>query len=243
MPNTNTRSWPIRGAHGLTLGGYHTFRDWSMIAEEIPVFAMPEPKTNFVEVAGMDGALDYTEVLGNVTYKNRKGSVNFLVLNDTQWQAAYSAIAMATHGKRLNCILDDDPNYFYTGRFAINKWQSERDYSRIVIDYDLDPYKYPIDSTISHDWLWNDLFDTTIYYGTFDVTTSKQRNLINPSGSNVTPTFVCSDDFVVAFNGVNYPLDTGTTSQPGFVLAPGDNYMTFYGTGRVMVDYSIGKSL
>ena len=230
---------------GVTIGGKHSYNYFKMLPKSKLVFVRPKAKLNTIDVPGMDGVLDYSNILtGNMTYENRKGTLEFYMQTKADYLAKYSECMTFFNGSARNAILDDDPNYFYTGRFTVEDFRPYgREGSKVLITYDVDPYKYPIDSTISHDWLWNDLFDTTIYYGTFDVTTSKQRNLINPSGSNVTPTFTCSDDFVVAFNGVNYPLDTGTTSQPGFALAPGDNYMTFYGTGRVMVDYSIGKSL
>lgn len=243
---SNTRNWPVRSAHSMTIGGYHTFRDWYMVPEEgeIPVFNPPPARINMVEVPGMNGSLDYTDVLtGAPSYGNRTGSFSFLVLDDIAWPTAYSAIMTAIHGKKLNCVLDDDPNRFYTGRFTVNEWKSNRGYSRIVIDYNVDPYKYPFDSTISHDWLWNDLFSNIIYYGTFDVSGSVARNLINPSGSAITPKITCSAAMTVTKGGTTYSLPAGTTTAPGFNLAPGDNNMTFTGTGRVEVDYAIGKEL
>ena len=143
MPNT--RNWPVRGAHGMALGQYHTFTDWSLVPEEIPVFNPPPVRTNFVEVPGMDGLLDYTTVLtGSPNYGNREGSFNFIVLPDLDWAVAYSTIATAIHGKKLGCILDDDQSYFYSGRFWIDSWKSKRGYSRIVLNYNVDPYKYLI---------------------------------------------------------------------------------------------------
>ena len=241
MPNT--RNWPVLSAHSMTIGGKHTFRDWYMVPEEIPVFQPPPVKQNRIDVPGMDGDLDLTEIFGDVSYGNRVGSISFVVLDDITWATAYSTVLNFLHGQRLNCILDDDPTFFYSGRFAVNKWKSEREYNRIVIDYILDPYKYTNTRTGSMDWLWNDLFNTTIYYGTFDVAGTKARNLINPSGSAVTPEITCSAAMTVTFGGHTYSLPAGKTTAPGFQLQPGDNQMTFTGTGRVLVDYAAGMQL
>lgn len=241
MANQN---WPIRSAHSMTIGGHHTFRDWSMVPEEIPIIAPPPVMENYVDVPGMDGMLDYSDVLtGRPSYGRRTGSLNFIVMDGGDWPASYHAALTALHGQKLNCILDDEPEYFYTGRFSVNKQESSRGYSRIVIDYDLDPYRYPVDTSIAHDWLWNNLFDIIIYYGSFKVDTTVERTLINPTGSNIIPTFTCSAPITVTFNGNTYTLPKGTTSSPGFYLSPGDNIMTFSGTGRVSVDYALGKTL
>lgn len=240
MPNT--RNWPIRSAHSMTIGGKHTFRDWYMVAEAIPVFQPPSPRENLVEVPGMSGVLDYSDVLtGTPTYGNRTGSFSFIVMDGGNWTSIYHTVLNFLHGQKLNCILDDEPDYFYTGRFSVNEQESKKEYSRIVIDYNVDPYKYPIDHTLSHDWLWNDLFSNVIYYGIFDVSGTVARNLINPSGSSITPKFTCSSAMTVTKGGSTYSLPAGTTTSPGFSLSPGDNQMTFAGNGRVEVDYSLGN--
>ena len=147
------------------------------------------------------------------------------------------------HGKELRCILDDDPLFFYQGRFAINQWKSMEGISTIAIDYNLDPYKYTLSSTADLDWLWDSPLNTIIYYGTFDVSGSKARNLINPSATSLVPTFTCSAAMTVTKGGATYNLPLGTTTTPGFSLSPGNNNMTFTGNGRVLVDYSSGKQL
>lgn len=239
----NTRSWPRIAAHSLTIGGKHTFRDWSMIPKNIPVFAPAMPKTNYIDVPCSNGVLDYTEVNGPVVYENRKGSFEFIVLDAEQWASVYSAVMAHIQGKRLNCILDDDPEHFYTGRFAVNKWQSLKAHSTIVIDYNVEPYKHGVRTTGGHDWLWNELFDNVIYYGSFNVDGSKVRNLINPSGLKMQPVFTCSSAMFVDFGDTVYTLPRGKTEMSGIILESGDNIMTFRGSGTVLVDYDAGAIL
>lgn len=239
--------WPTCAGHGMTIGGKHTLNDWGLMmvnGEEKPVFASAVPEVNYESIPGATGALDYTEILaGIIPYRDREGSFTFTLMPGITFESARSEIANFLAGQRMNCVLDDDPNYFYTGRFWLDEAASNKGYGTIVISYRVDPYKYSNQRTGSMDWLWNDLFDTTIYYGTFSVNGTKQRNLINPSGSAVTPKFTCSSAMTVTIGNRTYQLPQGTTETPGFSLAVGDNLMTFAGSGNVLVDYALGKSL
>lgn len=237
--------------NGATFGGgyggaaeKHTYDDFGMIPKSKITINPPAVKTEYVDIAGGDGRLDYTQALtGNIAYDNRTGSIEFLVLNPASYATTYSLLMGYFHGKYMNMVLDDDPTFFYQGRFAVNSWKSKEGASTIVLDYDLEPYKKMVTNTAAMDWLWDDLFNIVIYYGTFDVDGSKARTLINPTNANITPKITCSAAMTVSFNGSTYSLPAGTTTTPGFVLYPGDNVMTFSGTGRVVVDYTVGAIL
>lgn len=236
--------------NGATFGGgavgvsKHTYTDFNMIPKSKITFNPPSVKSQYIDITGANGRLDYTQLLtGNIAYDNRIGTIEFVVLTPSSYASVYSQLLAYFHGKETRVILDDDPNYYYQGRFFVNQWKSQEGASTIAIDYSLDPFKYSLDTTASHDWLWNDLFDTTIYYGTFAVSGSKVRNLINPSPTAVTPKFICSSLMQVDFNDITYILQEGETSTPGFTLAQGNNIMTFRGNGNVLVDYTIGVIL
>ena len=224
----------------------NTWETWGLIPNSRPAIAPPPVKTHYIDIPG-GGRLDYTEVLtGAPAYGPRTGSWEFTVTDRRgDWVDTYSDVLAKVHGKRTRIILDDDPGFFYDGRVMVNDWKSQEYYSSIVLDYDVEPYKYAVaGSSGEHDWLWDDLFSNIIYYGTFDVSGSVARNLINPSDQRVTPKFTCSAPITASFvGGGSYSLPAGTTASPGFSLAPGDNQMTFSGTGRVYVDYSLGQRL
>lgn len=130
--------------HSVTIGSKNTFTDWHLVPDSRPVINMPEPYTDFVEIPGMSGTLDLSETLtGYPTYKNREGELKFHVLNGYNWIDIYSSIAAYIHGKRLKLVLEDDPNWYYEGRFSVKEWESNNDgtWSDITIGYNLDPYK------------------------------------------------------------------------------------------------------
>lgn len=230
--------------HSVIIGGHDTYTEWGLVPKNRLHVAQPEVKTNFIDVPGGDGQLDYSDVLtGKIRYGRRTGSWEFWLKPGESWVDVYTDILMTLHGQSERLVLSDDPDYFYSGRVSINDWKSEEKNSTIVLDYNLDPYKYISDSTKGYDWLWNDLFDNIIYYGTFDVDGTKARNLINPSRLEISPTFICSAQMTVTFDDVDHVLVEGENKSDAIVLQPGDNKMTFKGTGRVLVDYALGKSL
>ena len=229
--------------NGGTFGGKHTYNDFGLIPKSKITFAPPDVKTTYIDVPAANGVLDYTSLMtGMIPYSNRQGTLEFIVLTSQSYATVYSELLQHFHGQKMNIILDDDPHFFYTGRLFVNKWKSVEGASTIAIDYDLEPYKKLIESTGNIDWLWNELFDNTIYYGIFDVEGTKPRNLINPSNTTIFADFVCSSGMTVNFKNMTYILPRGT-SQAAFELDPGDNIMTFSGNGRVLVDYTLNAVL
>ena len=104
--------------YGVTLGGKHTYRDWGLLPKTRPTIAPPKVRTNYVDVPGLDGALDLSEALtGRVGYQTRDFSAEFIVIDArNRWDALYSEILDTLHGQRVNIILDQDPGYFYRAR-------------------------------------------------------------------------------------------------------------------------------
>jgi len=127
-----------------SLGVYtNTWSDWHLIPISRPFVSLPSLNSKTVEIPGRNGSVDLTEVLtGAPTYSNRKGSWEFYVMHDewNSWSETLSTIASALHGKWLQIILEDDPNYYYEGRLKVG-WNPGKDYSTITIEYDLSPYK------------------------------------------------------------------------------------------------------
>ena len=42
----------------------------------------------------------------------------------------------------MKMFLEDDPNYYYYGRFFFKEWRSEANFSKVVIEYQVAPYRY-----------------------------------------------------------------------------------------------------
>lgn len=142
--------------HSVTFGKKNTWDDWRLVPASRPVFNPPAQKVKTVDIPGGNGVIDLSQALtGYPVYQNRTGSIEFVVMNDfKRWHVAYSDILNYLHGQNMRAVLEDDPEYFYEGRFTVNAWKSEKDWSRIVIDYDVGPYKWSVDSS-TDEWRWD----------------------------------------------------------------------------------------
>lgn len=238
----------------------YSFFDAQLIPASRPLIKSPEVKKQYVDIPGSNGSLDYTEALNGLLYNNRKGSWEFYVNNNYQvddghWNRVYSDLLDRIHGKYFDHIwLEDDyredldgPDYYYTGRVFVNEWRSDPQFSKIVLDYDLDPYKIPTPEPGKEvsDWLWNDLYGekdvNPIRYGKFKVDGTKDRTILGSPGGTIVAT--ASTVMSVALpNGQSVPLPANTPTS--FLLsARGRDRLTFTGYGTVVLSYDRGPTL
>lgn len=250
--------------HSVTFGEKNTWDDWRLVPSSRPVFNPPAQKTKTLEIPGGDGVIDLSQSLtGYPVYQNRTGSIEFIVMNDFKaWHMAYSDIMDYLHGQTLRAVLEDDPEYFYEGRFTVNSWKSEKDWSRITIDYDVGPYKWSVLSSID-DWLWDPFnFQNGVIrpmlFKNIAVTTTRRSIALKAAlfgRAPVCPTFQVStsDGRGVHIRFVNQTLGLdetklltdGTLQIPEFVFF-GDLGATLElwcdnGTGTVSVDFRQGR--
>lgn len=149
--------------HSINIGEKNTFDDWHLIYPGRPSVNPPQPKLNYVDVLGKSGSLDYTEALTKTPrYSDREGTWEFVILNPgdveqyvldsdhpitNSWDL-YSEIMTYCNGKYFEKIwLEDDPDYYYSGRVWISGMQTGSSWSRITLSYHLEPFKYRMTGT------------------------------------------------------------------------------------------------
>lgn len=231
--------------HSITFGDKNTFDDWHLIPTSRPVIMPPPLRSHTVDIPGGFGSLDLTEALtGYPLYDNRTGSLEFAVVNDkwSDWSLAYQTILNYLHGRRMKMTLEDDPSYYYIGRFSVDNWSSGENYSTITINYDLYPYKKQIVST-SEKWLW-DPFDFVYGYiaDYFNLTVNRSLSvLIKACGEPTIPVITSTAAMTVTVNGKTYDLVAGRNYITSLVAPPNtDTTYTFSGNGIISVDYRGG---
>lgn len=238
--------------HSITFGDKNTWDDWHLIPESRPLFLPPDTKTKFVDIPGADGHLDLTEALtGEPLYETRTGSITFYVMNGYwAWNEAYSTIMNYLHGQKMQAYLEDDPGFYYEGRFYINEWSSEKDYSKIVIDYNVSPYK--IDMYSSKDkWLWDPFnFNTGIVRDYSNVRIEGTHEIIMyGSRKTIMPKFIIQLDnpsnlMTLQWSempGKSYPLSMGEYKIPDIKVKNTISTLTFTGNGVISIDYRGGS--
>lgn len=219
----------------------HTSLDWFLIPTERPSIDKATVKEHYIDIPGKNGGLDLTESLtGYPLYNYIEGSFEFTILNDRKlpvlnsigelvkekdisWEVLNRDIRGFLNGKECFMMLEDDPSWYYKGRFTVGRYDaSEPANSKIVIEYKVEPFK-KLSSYIYNPSPLNVFFDTMsiakddlaeltmsflnkteteLYYGVTKSYYGTNRGEL-PCGSEVVPiTFIFDsplDDYNVTF--------------------------------------------
>lgn len=244
----------------ITFGDKNTWDDWKILPTERPVFAPPKPKTTYIDIPGGNGTLDLSESLtGYPVYENRTGSFKFRVMNDyVPWYERYSEIMNYLHGRVMNAVLADEPNYFYNGRFTVDNWESGNTWSIITIGYNVNPYKWVLSSS-TEPWIWDSfnfstgiITDTTftdIYINSPSVWIDKSFKSDFFGTVPISPTIIVSNSsnlnvrYVNEYLGIDSTivLSDGNNKIPDFIFYGLNSYtLKFKGVGTVSIDFRKG---
>ena len=125
----------------------HTYNDWGLVPKTRFKVSPAEPKYNYVELAGSDAIIDLTESLtGYVCYKMRSCEITFSIVgNRSDWSDIYSTIQNYLQGEKLKVISDEDPDWYWTGRFQVSDWDTVQKIGEITISGTVEPYKIKVD--------------------------------------------------------------------------------------------------
>lgn len=210
--------------HGITFGTKHSYRDFGLVPTSRPVFQPPEPDRQTITIPGRNRPLDLSRALtGEMTYKEREGSFEFLVPKNKKWHEVYSQVMNELHATNQKVILDDDPGYYYDCYIAVNEWKSSETYSTIAITALAYPYKRKISETK----ITKVLTSTAIQINC--------ENLKEP----VVPIVKTTGNAKLEMNGKNISLNAGIHAVD-FVLTAGNNIIKASGTGTIEIIYREG---
>ena len=218
---------------GTNIGGgfvRHTFLDWFLSPVERFSIDKAEVKENYIDIPGSNGGLDLTESLtGYPLYNYIEGSFEFNILNerklpilnnkgeqisevDISWETLNRDIRSFLNGKQMYMLLEDDPSWYYYGRFSVERYNaSESMNSKIKISYKVYPFKRLIRFKKNLDEYKNIYFDSIALfdsevnnlYASFWI---KRDFLLYPVAS-------ISEPYVTAFLGEGpYDLPCGNES-------------------------------
>lgn len=167
----------------------NTWEDWGLIPSSRPTLPHPQQKTNVVDIPNQNGALDLSwSVNPYPVFGTRDGSFEFIYNPVFQklenrfkpWLVLYSEISEFLHGRKLRMVLEDDPSYYYEGRFWVESWNSNTDGSgsTITIGYSVEPFKMSILSSLD-EWEWDpfNFYNGTITPSTFTINLGDRKTI------------------------------------------------------------------
>lgn len=224
------------GSNAVIFDDVNSWEEWGLVPASRPTVVMPTVRTNTIEIPGMNGILDLSDVpLGYPTYGTRNGSWTFNVAHDKtgySWDVTYSKIATALHGRKVRCILLEDKSFYYEGRVAVGDWNTGNTFSTVSIKYDFAPYKL-MRWTTTEDWLWNpfDFVNGVIMQSSFKdipIEAGSQNHIVFTQDfvgmAPVCPVFTVSADSGTTSMGIAI-TNTGISDTPKtFTLSNGLNY-------------------
>lgn len=142
----------------------------------------------------------------------------------------------------MNAVLEDDPTYYYSGRFSVNAWKSDAQRSQIVIDYEVGPYKMYAASNPK--WLWDTFnFEEDIIRDYRNLQVKGSRVVpVQGDQMSVIPTIITTaSGMKVKIDNVTYSLAKGSNYNTAIVIEQGIKEWTFTGNGSVTIDVVGGK--
>lgn len=137
----------------------NSWTDFLLVPTSRPVVSLPEGQEFTQEIPGRNGKIDFQNyIVPQTVFKNRIGEFEFLIDHDNDnyrsWTTTKNEIVDFMHGKWLRMILEDEPDFYYEGRFYIKEWKNNSDWSTLTISYDLDPVKKSVIASTDA-WKWD----------------------------------------------------------------------------------------
>ena len=214
-------------ARGTSFGGLHSHRDLGLIQQSVDV-QPAKPKLNFVNIPGADGSKDLSaQPSGRVPFEDRTLTWTFALYPGDNWEAKYTEVSNALNGVFCHITLDSDPEYYYLGRLAMDKYKKDGLLRQITVKATCRPFKYKQEETEVQASL------TTAYQ------TLNLRNGRKP----VVPTITVSAETTIEWEGDAFTLSAGTHRILNIELQEGDNPLrakVASGTGSIAVNYQEG---
>lgn len=229
---------------GVKFDDIHTHEKWGLILTNTEI-SFPEPKKETVDIPGADGELNFSKSLtGDIKYKNRTLTFTFVTTERYNlWKSLISDISNYLHGQDFEkIILDEDTSFYYKGTAEVNQFKSNKSLGTIVIECEVDPYKYDLCSS-DEDWLWDPFdFETGIINETKDLTVNGELEVkIIGRRKRVVPIFHCENPLKLIFNEQEYLLPAGTHYSADIEICEGENILKFIGNGTVTIEYRGGS--
>lgn len=214
-------------ARGTDFGGVHSLRDLHLVQAAVSV-EPAKPKTNFINIPGADGSKDFSESpAGRVVFNTRKITWTFKLYPRDSWVEKYTQVSNAINGKACRITLDDDPDYYYQGRVAVDKHAADGILHTITVTATCQPYKLRQAETSVSEAL----------------TTSYKALSLHSDRMPVVPTITLTAASTLLWKGQTFSLSAGTHRVLDILLTEGENVLqakTTTGTGEITVTYQRG---
>lgn len=220
-------------ARGTDFGGIHSSTDLRLIQQSVEV-QPAKPKLNIVDVPGADGGKDFSEQpAGRVVYNDRTVTWIFALYPGDNWGAKQREVSNALNGRRCRITLDSDPDYYFDGRLAVDKYEADRALRQITVEALCRPYMLKQQETAVR--------------GTLPANHAPISLTLHNKRKQVVPTITLDVAAAITFGSLSYALPAGTHKLLDIVLQPGVNRLSAHSTetvttaGEITITYQEGS--
>ena len=208
------------------LDKFNTWYDWRLILTAKNI-AFAEPKTNLVELDGMSGSLDLSEVLtGEITFENRVITASFWTNNGTyqEREKLLRDVTVAIHGKKIKVVEPDDPDHYFLGRAKITAKNNTIPYLVFTIEINCEPWRYAVSEANRTVEVRNENIPTYVI-------------IRNTGVKTLIPEITVNGLVTIKYNDITTTLTYGTYKIPDIKLKQGVNSIEVSGDGSVTFKY------
>lgn len=209
----------------FVLDDCNTWYNWGLIVTAKDI-TPPEPKTNYVELDGMNGSLDLSESLtGEVVFKDRTLTASFWTDkgNRKDRESLLRYIQSRLHGKKVRIIEPDNPDHYFIGRVKVKSPTNTLPYMTFSIEATCEPWRYANQETER--------------YVTVNGTTPVAVVINNSGVKTLLPIVTVTGSVKIEYNGAVINLSDGSYRITDIKLRQGVNVINVSGRGSVTFSY------
>lgn len=207
---------------GISANGKHSYEDFGLVVAERTI-SLPQPNSITESVPYQNGEYDFSDINGEVTYKNRDIKYSFSIAELTTEEMEKKKRNFSTWIKSIvnTKIYDDyDPEYYFYGSLKSFSWKEDFGPGTIEVVFSVYPYKYSIEKT-------------TI---ALEVDGELETILNTDSAHQVIPKIITNAEMVIERDNTSIAIGNGTYYDLEFVLYPTNNFK-FIGTGTITFEF------
>lgn len=215
-------------ARGTDFSGIHSHRDLHLIQQSAEVDPA-EPKLNLIDIPGADGSKDMSEQpAGRVVYHDRIITWTFALYPGDDWSAKQRQVSNALNGRRCRITLDENPNFYFSGRLTVAKHKKDMTLRQITVEAICSPYMLKQQETVRVE----------------NVSTAERQIFMPNEFKPVIPLITTTAETVIGWQGGSFTLNPGSHRILDIQFSEGVNILTAKttgGTGTLTFTYQEGS--
>jgi hypothetical protein len=212
---------------GVYFDDIHSFHDLNLILSSVDI-SPAKPKLNLLDIPGGDGSLDFTEVHGEVKFKDRDCSFVFTVnpAEAMTFEEKKTQVSNILNGTRRKITLDKDSGYYYDARITVDDYLQDRNLKQITVTATAKPYKLKQNETVV----------------AVNLTSDEQDVILTNGRKSAIPIITCTDDgATIIYDGYTIKPSAGTHKYLDVCLKEGNNPFKVSGVGIITFTYQEGE--